>query len=153
MTSEKTQNPNLAALSEAGVSVWLDDLSRDRLRSGNLQELIDTRTLCRDVSNLFLDHRVRANLPRKFNIAVCGRSNPGIHYWTQDIALLAVEHGGRIGFRVLVGGKQGQTPQLGRPLPMFLPPGSATDLVATILDFFQAEGPREKRAPIWCTGM
>ena len=36
------QNPNLAALSAAGVSVWLDDLSRDRLRSGNLQELIDT---------------------------------------------------------------------------------------------------------------
>lgn len=36
------QNPNLEALSAAGVSVWLDDLSRDRLRSGNLQELIDT---------------------------------------------------------------------------------------------------------------
>ena len=39
------QNPNLAALSEAGVSVWLDDLSRDRLTSGNLQELIDTRSV------------------------------------------------------------------------------------------------------------
>ena len=36
------QNPNLAALSAAGVSVWLDDLSRDRLQTGNLQELIDT---------------------------------------------------------------------------------------------------------------
>ncbi len=40
-----TQNPNLAALSEAGVSVWLDDLSRERLRTGNLQELIDTRSV------------------------------------------------------------------------------------------------------------
>ena len=38
-----TQNPNLAALTAAGVSVWLDDLSRERLRSGNLQELIDTK--------------------------------------------------------------------------------------------------------------
>ncbi|MBV9515122.1 MAG: transaldolase, partial [Mycobacteriaceae bacterium] len=38
-----TQNSNLAALTDAGVSVWLDDLSRDRLRTGNLQELIDTR--------------------------------------------------------------------------------------------------------------
>jgi transaldolase len=38
-----TQNPNLAALSAAGVSVWLDDLSRQRLQSGNLQELIDTK--------------------------------------------------------------------------------------------------------------
>jgi len=35
-------NPNLEALSDAGVSIWLDDLSRDRLTSGNLKELIDT---------------------------------------------------------------------------------------------------------------
>ncbi|WIM88654.1 transaldolase [Candidatus Mycobacterium wuenschmannii] len=40
-----TQNPNLAALSSAGVSVWLDDLSRQRLQSGNLQELIDTKSV------------------------------------------------------------------------------------------------------------
>jgi len=31
----------LAELSAAGVSVWLDDISRDRLRTGNLQSLID----------------------------------------------------------------------------------------------------------------
>src|SRR3979411_3041894 len=30
-----TQNSNLAALSAAGVSVWLDDLSRERVTSGN----------------------------------------------------------------------------------------------------------------------
>ncbi|MEM6107924.1 transaldolase [Mycobacterium sp. 050272] len=40
-----TQNPNLAALAAAGVSVWLDDLSRQRLQSGNLQELIDTKSV------------------------------------------------------------------------------------------------------------
>jgi transaldolase len=40
-----SQNPNLAALSAAGVSVWLDDLSRERLESGNLQELIDTKSV------------------------------------------------------------------------------------------------------------
>ena len=39
------QNPNLAALSAAGVSVWLDDLSRERLQSGNLTELINTRSV------------------------------------------------------------------------------------------------------------
>ena len=39
------QNPNLAALSDAGVSVWLDDLSRDRLQTGNLQELVDTKSV------------------------------------------------------------------------------------------------------------
>jgi transaldolase len=40
-----TQNPSLAALSAAGVSVWLDDLSRDLLQSGKLQQLIDTRSV------------------------------------------------------------------------------------------------------------
>jgi len=39
------QNPNLAALSAQGVSVWLDDLSRERLQTGNLQELIDTKSV------------------------------------------------------------------------------------------------------------
>lgn len=43
--STPTQNPNLAALSAAGVSVWLDDLSRDRLTTGNLAELIATRSV------------------------------------------------------------------------------------------------------------
>jgi transaldolase len=33
----------LADLTAAGVAVWLDDLSRERLETGNLQELIDTR--------------------------------------------------------------------------------------------------------------
>jgi len=33
-------NDRLAALAAAGVSIWLDDLSRERLRSGNLQQLV-----------------------------------------------------------------------------------------------------------------
>jgi transaldolase len=35
------QNEKLAELSAAGVAVWLDDLSRDRIRSGDLQSLVD----------------------------------------------------------------------------------------------------------------
>ncbi len=34
-----------ADLSAAGVSIWLDDLSRQRITTGNLQELIDTRNV------------------------------------------------------------------------------------------------------------
>jgi transaldolase len=37
-------NP-LAEISAAGVSIWLDDLSRERISTGNLQELIDTRNI------------------------------------------------------------------------------------------------------------
>ncbi len=35
----------LADLTSAGVSLWLDDLSRERIRSGNLAELIATRQI------------------------------------------------------------------------------------------------------------
>ncbi|WP_343958956.1 transaldolase [Yaniella flava] len=40
-----TQNQYTQALETAGVSLWLDDLSRDRINSGDLQHLIDTKTI------------------------------------------------------------------------------------------------------------
>src|ERR1700733_1846006 len=55
-----TQNPNLAALSAAGVSVWLDDLSRDRLKSGNLQQLIDTKCVVGVTTNPSIFQKARA---------------------------------------------------------------------------------------------
>ncbi|MGN6760978.1 MAG: transaldolase [Leifsonia sp.] len=39
MTDTTTQTPT-AALSAAGVSIWLDDLSRERINTGSLQKLI-----------------------------------------------------------------------------------------------------------------
>ena len=41
----------LKDLSEAGVSIWLDDISRDRLRTGNLQELVDDKHVVGVTSN------------------------------------------------------------------------------------------------------
>src|SRR6201989_1796204 len=41
----------LAALSAGDVSIWLDDISRERLRSGNLQELMDTKHVVGVTSN------------------------------------------------------------------------------------------------------
>lgn len=40
-----SQNQYTKALDAAGVSLWLDDLSRDRINSGDLQNLIDTKTI------------------------------------------------------------------------------------------------------------
>jgi transaldolase len=45
------QNENLAQLSKLGVAVWLDDLSRDRIRSGNLQSLVDEYSVVGVTSN------------------------------------------------------------------------------------------------------
>src|SRR6201981_462556 len=55
-----SQSPSLAALSAAGVSVWLDDLSRQRLQSGNLQELIDTKSVVGVTTNPSIFQKARA---------------------------------------------------------------------------------------------
>ena len=41
--SPSSGSERLAALSDAGVSIWLDDLSRERLASGNLEDLVQRR--------------------------------------------------------------------------------------------------------------
>jgi transaldolase len=46
-----TRPDPLQALSEAGVSIWLDDLSRHRITSGNLAELITQRHVAGVTSN------------------------------------------------------------------------------------------------------
>jgi transaldolase len=45
------QNQRLADLSAQGVSVWLDDLSRDMIRSGKLQSLVDEYSVVGVTSN------------------------------------------------------------------------------------------------------
>ncbi|GGE89317.1 transaldolase [Mycetocola zhadangensis] len=40
-----TNSTPTTKLSDAGVSIWLDDLSRGRIETGNLQELIDTKNV------------------------------------------------------------------------------------------------------------
>jgi transaldolase len=40
-----TGSERLARLRDAGVSIWLDDLSRERLASGNLEEMVERRQI------------------------------------------------------------------------------------------------------------
>jgi len=44
-TQDTQQNSRTSALSDAGVSIWLDDLSRSMIESGDLQKLIDTKNV------------------------------------------------------------------------------------------------------------
>ncbi|UEJ83255.1 transaldolase [Brachybacterium halotolerans subsp. kimchii] len=68
-----TQNTRTQALSDAGVSIWLDDLSRGRLTSGNLQELVDTKNIVGVTTN-----------PSIFQAAISGAQD-----YDADIAELA----------------------------------------------------------------
>ena len=63
-------------LAAAGVSIWLDDLSRDRITSGNLTELISTRNVSGVTTN-----------PTIFQGAIGG----GGHAYAEQIAKLAAQ--------------------------------------------------------------
>ncbi len=109
-------------------------------------ELIDTRQLCHDVTELFIDSREYSDLPRKLNICLNGTSHHSAHFWTQDISYLATTtDDGEVMFQVLIGGTQGQNPLLAQPLPVLVRPDQVVDVTRSIMDLFRAKGSREKR--------
>jgi precorrin-3B synthase len=109
-------------------------------------ELVDVRPLCREITAIFLDDRKYSDLPRKFNIAVCGRRVHSSHYWSQDLSLLATPSvGGEVAFQVLVAGTQGQNPRLGWHLPVLVYPDQVVPFTRALLDLFREQGAREKR--------
>lgn len=52
----------LAQISKAGVAVWLDDLSRDRLKSGSLVKLINEDSVVGVTTNPSILQRLSVNL-------------------------------------------------------------------------------------------
>ncbi len=113
------------------------------------RELIDTRDLCRKITDLFIDSREFSDLPRKFNISVNGHPFHAVHYWTQDISFLAYrKKDGKVVFQLLIGGTQGQRPHLGWHLPVLVDLSQVVAVTAAILRLFRTKGSREKRDQI-----
>jgi ferredoxin-nitrite reductase len=109
-------------------------------------ELIDVRPLCRRLTDVFLDDRLLANLPRKFNVAVDGRPVPALHCWTQDTSFVAGRRSdGTVAFHWLLGGTQGQNPHLASKLPVWVTEAQACDVLCSALHVFREDGSRERR--------
>ncbi len=67
-----------ARVSEAGVSIWLDDLSRHRLSSGNLARLIDTRHVVGVTTNpTIFAQAIGSGVGYEEAIAQCARDGLG----------------------------------------------------------------------------
>lgn len=71
-------------------------------------ELIDVRGLTRKVQDMVTNNGEGnpsfSNLPRKFNIALCGCRDNSVHAEINDLAFVPAFKNGRLGFNVLVGG-------------------------------------------------
>jgi sulfite reductase beta subunit-like hemoprotein/nitrite reductase/ring-hydroxylating ferredoxin subunit len=110
------------------------------------EELIDTRELARQIQGMIVGSREFSDLPRKFNIALIGRTDPQGHAWTQDISFVAAwGPEGRVGFQFLIGGNQGQSPKIAWHIPVFIPPEQALDVTAATLRTFRELGYRHNR--------
>jgi ferredoxin-nitrite reductase len=71
-------------------------------------ELIDVRGLSRKVQDMVTNNGEGnpsfSNLPRKFNIAICGCRDNSVHAEINDLAFVPAFKEGKLGFNVLVGG-------------------------------------------------
>jgi ferredoxin-nitrite reductase len=71
-------------------------------------ELIDVRGLTRKVQDMITNNGEGnpsfSNLPRKFNIALCGCRDNSVHAEINDLAFVPAFKEGKLGFNVLVGG-------------------------------------------------
>lgn len=109
-------------------------------------ELLDTRDLAGKIHSMIVGNRELSDLPRKFNIALTGRRSLATHAWTQDISFVACRRPeGELGFQVLLGGNQGQSPHLACHIPVFVPPEQALDVTTAILRTFREMGNRHNR--------
>lgn len=142
----------IAALEHVGLTSKQTGLDNIRnvtshpLSGVDPEELIDTRALARAVTDLFVGSRELSDLPRKFNIALNGRADSASSDWTQDISwLAAVGPAGALGFRLLIGGTQGQNPHLGWHVPVFVREAQVVDVTYRILQTFRELGSRSAK--------
>ncbi len=109
-------------------------------------EILDVNAAAEAVTRHFLRNPITQNLPRKFKIAASGCAVDcaltGIH----DIGILATEHHGTKGFKLLVGGGLGTDPHEARELEPLTPPDELLVTAEAVLRVWDREMPREKRA-------
>jgi precorrin-3B synthase len=112
-------------------------------------ELVDTRGLARELQDLVVGSRELADLPRKVNVALCGRSDPAAHVWTQDIGYVgAAGPGGAVGFQLLLGGTQGLSPRMSWQIPVLVRPAEVLGTTSAILHAFRDLGHRHNRQQV-----
>jgi ferredoxin-nitrite reductase len=116
----------------------------------DLDELIDTRALCRDLHHYILNHRELYGLPRKFNIAFDGGGRIPVLEDTNDIGFVAVRVRDGFGvppgvyFRMELGGITGHG-DFAKSAGIYLEPGECIKAAAAMLRVFIDHGDRTNR--------
>lgn len=113
-------------------------------------ELIDTRGIVRKLQDMITNNGEGnpklSNLPRKFNIAVAGGRDNGVHAEINDLGFVPAYKNDRLGFNVLVGGYFAPNSYVAAiPLNVWIDPRDVVALTEAIMVVFRDNGAREKR--------
>ena len=142
----------LRRLAEAGITTreacgdTVRNVTACHLAGSCPLEVLDVNAATEAVARHFLRNPLAQNLPRKFKIAASGCAVDcaltGIH----DIGIMAVEVGGKKGFRMFVGGGLGTDPHEAKPLEDITDPADLIVTSEAILRVWDREMPRGRRA-------
>lgn len=115
--------------------------------SGLVEEsLIDTVSIARRITEVFLGKKQYADLPRKFNLAVLGSKHDCINCRFNDLCFSLAFKDGKYGFNVYAGGKIGSGgPEPALDLNMFVLPYESIEVSKAMLELYSDMGNREDR--------
>jgi len=149
--------PNIVKrLQEAGMTSVQSGMDSVRNITGSpvagldADELIDTRGIVRKLQDMVTNNGEGnfelSNLPRKFNIAVAGGRDNGVHAEINDLGFVPAYQNGKLGFNVIVGGYFAPNSyEAAIPLDAWVDPRDVVALTEAIMVVYRDNGPREKR--------
>jgi sulfite reductase beta subunit-like hemoprotein len=112
------------------------------------EELIDVRPLLNRISDFFIGNQEFHDLPRKFKFSISACRSDCTRAVINDLAFVAVEKGGEVGFTLLAGGSMGMSlpgPRLAKPLGIFVRPEEAFDVALATVEIHKEYGSRESK--------
>ncbi len=122
------------------------NISADQFSGVAGDEIEDPRPWCELLRQYSTFHPEFSYLPRKFKIALSGRTRDAAATMAHDIGLRMVEgENGEIGFKVLVGGGLGRTPVIGKVIREFLPKKHILTYTEAILRVYNLHGNRKNK--------
>jgi sulfite reductase (ferredoxin) len=108
-------------------------------------ELIDATPYLLATNDRFVGDPAFSNLPRKYKTVISGCRHRCSQHETNDIAFVAVEHEGHVGFDLWVGGGLSTTPRFARRLGTFVEPDLVPEAWAAATGVFRDYGYRRSR--------
>lgn len=141
----------LAELAEAGITTreacgnTVRNVTCDVYAGVQPEEPFDVTPHATALSAFLLRHPLNRSLARKFKVAFSG--SPADHALTamHDIGLRAERRDGQDGFRVVIGGGLGNSPQEAALLTEFVPTRDVPRLAEAVLTIFERHGDKSNR--------